>query len=506
MKFLNLASKALRNIKSNKNNSTSDEVGNIIENKGSKFPMWILGGGLGGLMFAVAASFIVIIAVLIYLGIIDISSISGNNGSCVNLPAIDSVCESITVEGYGTMSVDEYVAGVVKAEVGGMTDDNFNTYKSLAVAARSYALANATKDGNGNCFVPEGPTFQAYLSNPDANMLTAANDTTGIVLVKDNRIMSTQYDALCIESEDDKNYYLCQGGESEKNLTLPKDWLLERRTQGYIDETRLAVHGNGLSQNGAWYLALEKGWDYTKILEYFYGDEGITLASINGVTGNCSSSNNGDFKPLESYNLGGAGLQPLTKTLSESEQNELNDYINKEIDKAGFGTGAGVAAAGQALTYWLEQKGYYLRYYWGGGHGADARTVGVYPGWGKNVGYAYTEPSHRPTGPEYGMDCSGFTSWATRTACKPSGFNDLAGYWVQRGPSISLKDAKPGDILDSANHIKLVIKNNGDGSVIAAEESFGAGGLVFSLVDYLEPGYYVVDMSEWYSKNCASSR
>lgn len=505
MNFLRAVGRTLKSLGSS---NSQDNVSIDGDKESKKFSLWIFGSGFGCLGFAVAAAFILIIAVLIHLGIIDIDT-SSSKKTCVNLPAIDNVCKSITPDGYETMSVDEYVAGVINAEVGGMLDDGLNTYKASAVAARSYALANATKDGNGNCSVPVGPSFQAFKSGASEEMIKAASETSGVVLVKDNQIISSQYDALCIESEDAINYYLCQGGEGEEHLMVPKNWLKSKWSDSYIEETRKLTHGNGMSQNGAWYLALDRGWDYIKILEYFYGDDGVILASINGATTNCTSSFNGDFSPLETYNLSHAGLDVLNRGLTESEMENLNNYIISEVDKAGYGTGAGVAAAGQALTYWLEQQGYYLSYYWGGGQGVGSNTfVGANPNWGTN---AYgTDYNGRNPRPYFGMDCSGFTSWAVRNACKPSFGSIMAGYWYELNDVnyISLSEAKPGDMLDGNGHVQLVLKNNGDGSVIVAEEAGGnTSGLVFSLVNSSNAGYkYVVDMSEWYSKNCDSSR
>ncbi len=485
--------------------ASNTELGRALEEKVAKRFSFKIKLIIGCTCFLFFLLFFVIFAVLIS----DESSSDGDSSICTTLPAIDNVCKSITPSGFATMSVDEYVAGVVAAEVGGMKDEGFNTYKAASVAARSYALANATKDGNGNCAVPVGPSFQAFIETTNEDIISAVNETSGVVLVKDNNIVSSQYDALCIESEDSINYYLCQGGEGEEHLMVPRTWLEGVRSSDYISSMRGQVHGNGMSQNGAWYLATDRGWDYTEILNYFYGDEGITLASINGATSNCSSSNNGSLSPLDSYNLGHNGLNVLDRTLTSSEIDELNSYINSEVDKAGYGTGAGVAAAGQALTYWLETKGYYLQYRWGGGHGSSADSggtfVGVNPNWGSTA-FGVDTNNGSVSRRYWGMDCSGFVSWATRTACLPSGFNDLAGSWADsRGTSISLSDSKPGDVIDWSTHVQLIVKNNGDGSVIVAEAAGSStSGLVFSLIS--NPGGNVVDMTDWYSNHCATSR
>lgn len=60
-------------------------------------------------------------------------------------------------------------------------------------------------------------------------------------------------------------------------------------------------------------------------------------------------------------------------------------------------------------------------------------------------------------------------------------------------------------MLNSGSHVRLVIKNNGDGTVIVAEESGGSNGLIFNKYGEAS-GYNYIDMSSYYSKNCQSSR
>lgn len=223
-----------------------------------------------------------------------------------------------------------------------------------------------------------------------------------------------------------------------------------------------------------------------------------TIFGLEFDDGPCTGTSSTSFDTLSSYNLNHNNLTVLDKKLSSSQVADLNDYIDSEVDKAGYGTGAGVAAAGQALTYWLEKQGYYLQYRWGGGHGSN--FVGVNPNWGSNdfgcdsKGRCYN-----------GMDCSGFVSWAIRTACSVD-YGSKTTYDMKHGPSISVEKAQPGDLmLNSVSHVRLVLKNNGDGTVIVAEESGGNGGLIFSQQS-TSSGYSFIDMSDYYSKICKSSR
>lgn len=209
--------------------------------------------------------------------------------------------------------------------------------------------------------------------------------------------------------------------------------------------------------------------------------------------------NTGNIQNLSSYNLNHNNLKVLNRTLNASEVTALNNYINEQVDEAGYGTGAGVAAAGQALTYWLEQQGYYLEYRWGGGHSSS--FTGVNSNWGSTkFGCDSNERCYN------GMDCSGFVSWAIRTACNPS-YGSKTTSNMNHGSSIDIEDAKPGDLmLNSGVHVRLVIKNNGDGTVIVAEEAGGStSGLVFTKQKESR-GYQFIDMSSYYQNNCKSSR
>lgn len=224
-----------------------------------------------------------------------------------------------------------------------------------------------------------------------------------------------------------------------------------------------------------------------------------TIFGLEFNEGPCSYSS-GNIQFLSSYNLNAKGLKKLNRTLTTFEMQTLNNYINSEVDKTGYGTGEAVAAAGQALTYWLEQQGYYLQYHWGGGHNAgDLKVVGADAKWGgKYYGCDYKGRCN------YGFDCSGFVSWTIRTACNPS-YGATTTSYMNHGSTIKISEAKPGDLmLDAGSHVRLVVKNNGDGTVIVAE-STGSLGLIFTRQD-TDPNYKFIDMSSYYQKNCKTTR
>ena len=221
----------------------------------------------------------------------------------------------------------------------------------------------------------------------------------------------------------------------------------------------------------------------------------------------CNASGNGTLVDLKSYPEGHKGLKMLTSSLSSSQITQLNNYIKSSVDKSGYGTGAGVAAAGQSLIYGMRQFGYYLPYYWGGGHGDGASRIGV---------SSYLGTSGRSCSDRSGIcyhhhsfDCSGFVSWSIKNGCKSSFSAEAARTFnsSKYGKVIPVKEAKPGDIMATSGHVILVVKNNGDGTVITAHStgSGDEGNIVFVKRNGSDR-HAARDMSNWYKKNCDKKR
>ena len=200
--------------------------------------------------------------------------------------------------------------------------------------------------------------------------------------------------------------------------------------------------------------------------------------------------------------------RPITELLSSEQIESLNNYIITNVDNATYGTGEAVATAARSLIYGLYQYGYHLPYWYGGGH-SKGLTLGVDTNWGKNGSfdsrwYSYNLGKSRTT---YSYDCSGFVSWAIKNACKSNYGVDTSSSFYNYGNSIKLKDAKPGDLMviynDDAQHVRVIVKNNGDGSVIAAESTPNS---ILFMQFKSAGGYKIVDMSNWYATNCNTSR
>lgn len=488
------------------NNSKGNVVSDVAKGFIKKKIILLLLGGVGSAFSAILTALPIFIALLVVLGII--SGGDSNGAGCVSTQTVGEVCKSISVNGE-TMSVDDYVAHVITKEFGGAPEE---TLKAQAIASRSYGVAGAKKDSQGNCVISDtSESFQTYADTASDRAIQAAKDTSGMVLLnKDGNVARAEYSSNSLPKA-----YSTYGSTitmSERDLEIPRDWWEKNKTcsdsslnQANSNKDALGRtvygcgHGRGMGQIAAKYLAEEKNYTYDQIIEYFYGKDSPyqwTLGSPNGSSSNCGSS----LTTLDHYTLGHAGLNVLNRTLSSSEISDLNSYLEQEIAKAGRGSGAAVAAAGQGLVYWLEQKNYYLQYRWGGGHSGygdgNSTFVSANPNWGSDK---FGADSH---GRKYlGMDCSGFVSWATRTACKSSFGSKTSDSWEGYGSSISLSEAKPGDVIASASHIQLIVKNNGDGSVYVAESAGSpTDGLVFSKLT--STSSMVVSMQKWYANNC----
>lgn len=242
-----------------------------------------------------------------------------------------SVCETITVDGVekdGTtvdgvkVNFEDYVAGVVKHEIGFVSDSSYgNKYdeaiKALAIAARTYAyyVTDGCKSSISNNNGQQTFSEIDLSSDKDKKIADLVSQVPGIML-KDSTgsLLLTQYDSFCFSSLNNNTYHMFQG-----NIDIPVTWtnkmnILGMGTNQYktrdgnmhtsgwirlncpcdnskhgnnIDENNKACtieengsikyldggHGNGMSQYGALYLSEEQNLKYDEILKRFYGDD-----------------------------------------------------------------------------------------------------------------------------------------------------------------------------------------------------------------------------------------
>ena len=256
-----------------------------------------------------------------------------------------------------------------------------------------------------------------------------------------------------------------------------------------IETVAKGLSTNYVVESGAYYNTIKNnGYDPTTIqgIGSVYASDPSWAKSVSSyiqkIFGESYSTASPDTSTiLDNYPLDGGNAKFLTSALNGEQQAKLNNSILTAVNKAGYGTGAGVAAAGQTLVYELYKMGYKLPYKSGGGHASKA-VIGVDSKWGVN---------------SYGYDCSGFVSWTIANACDSNFTPTTSSGFLKYGKSISVKNAKPGDLYVTSGHVALVVKNNGDGTVVTVEERNPSKGLTFTTQKS-----NIIDMSNWYSNNC----
>ena len=188
-------------------------------------------------------------------------------------PSVSGSCPNgVTVTGgeyAGTYDLEEYVAGVVEAEM--YSDFNIEAKKALAVAARTYVL-NRTN----YCESPIENSSNAQNFNPNYSdeSWKAASSTAGEVLTYNGEIFSSEYDSWDCQGSNTCTYVKLPNRENNE-ITI-SDKYLSRAAGG---------HGRGMSQIAAADMAASSANTgntyYRTILSTFYS-EGVEISVLGG--------------------------------------------------------------------------------------------------------------------------------------------------------------------------------------------------------------------------------
>ena len=258
-----------------------DEEEYIEEIEGKSSIITSIKKSLIKIILLVAAPFAIIFLIIIAIILLIFSSSSIGQGEYYDIR-----CKTVTVImtdksnnyrriGSKTYDFEDYVAGVVAAEVGGF--NNIEVYKTIAIAARTYFL---THDGN-KCIIESSDRKQVFrdiTSQKNSNSLIykAVTETAGQVLLKGKNLASVEYDAFCT-IDVDANYYTLK----QQNQKIPRSWadrqsgIAAEWKQGHCEGN----HGRGISQWGAYYLASEQNYTFEQILGYYLGSQNISLST-----------------------------------------------------------------------------------------------------------------------------------------------------------------------------------------------------------------------------------
>jgi len=432
---------------------------------------------------------------------------------------LGEICENITVYDTtsgqdGTYSLEEYVEGVVAAEVG-MFDD-YASFEVFAIAARTYALNRLR--GSSDCTIAGNATAQAFRVNTNEKIKEAVRNTRGLVLTRDGSMFSAMYDAFCWDTKDEDYYYMCQGDyDNDEPLKIPVDWVLENipklSGQPFVDNPRYSSHGQGMSQDGVYYLSTVLSMEFEDILKYFYGSD-IELMSIYRSFGY-----NGEYAlnpDAESYKgLKYLNNQSFEELLSNNSMSidEYNNYLAEIVETSGVGTRDAVINVAVSLIGSIAQMGYRLPYNWGGKY--YAQGANAYWGTVKDMSaicsYYDQQYSNGSACRNYykysSFDCSGFVNWAIMNGMRYNYTESVANdahivivdgnrviYTDELDPNNAV--CAPGDVLVKNGHIVLVVGLDDDNKRYIVAESrgdgtnSGDGGVRLSYYKYNQSGYY----------------
>lgn len=170
---------------------------------------------------------------------------------------------------------------------------------------------------------------------------------------------------------------------------------------------------------------------------------------------------------------------------------ELNNLIIRSSRAAGLYSKDAAATSAVSLLTVLAQKYKIKLPYWNGGKSWDFGADGS---WGmykykkvKKIDYYY-----------YGLDCSGFTTWAYVNAganVKKEGYPAYFWGWQSKGLPFKESNGDIGDFIVSGGHVKIIVGKT-DTAFIAAEANSSYEGMIVSLHKYNAPAGYKIQKGE----------
>lgn len=187
------------------------------------------------------------------------------------------VCSNVKVNGK-TYTLEEYVAGVVNAEVGAEYDA-YEALKAHAIAARSYLLK--TNDCKGE--IVAGQSYQGFKeTTKDSVYYKAAEETAGMIVTINGDPILTEYTSypnaiFTMESNNEWiiNFQRIRGkNDTAWTWTGPsKQTVLSYNNYKPQTGAPSTTHHFGMSSVVAVYLDKAKGYTYDQILKLFYGND-----------------------------------------------------------------------------------------------------------------------------------------------------------------------------------------------------------------------------------------
>lgn len=223
----------------------------------------------------------------------------------------NGVCSNVKVNGK-TIPLDNYIAGVIKQEMG---LKNLEALKAQAIAARSFVIG--THKNSTSCTVANGQSYQAYTDASENDIyMQAARETANMVVERNGEVAVTQYQSYPAgkwyeDNEtgwhvkfqrfyDDPSSAWTWNGPSKITVKTIAGGGFEYGTEMNYNND----HHYGMSQTIANYLVVAENYDYKQLIELFYAQPIVTLSDgvydsdltyVTGGIGNVTYWNQRDF-------------------------------------------------------------------------------------------------------------------------------------------------------------------------------------------------------------------
>ena len=416
-------------------------------------------------------------------------------GLQVELINCDGKASSYTV--LETVDFEKYVLGVALAEIGPSSPDE--AIKAQIIAARGFAL----RRNSGMCPSNQDGCFYGYNASTNKIRMRAC-EADQVYWDYDKDIYRQERGAISIYSPEINSGTLWKSALSEERKAQVLALAEDVKGKVLVDSNNVVVSTNYINTvSEQFIIKANEGKTYDQILAEVYTE------SDGFSTGHCTSYGNIDYGDYvlssEGHEILHTPLESFLKSKGTSLE-EFNSLIASNVDRAGYGTRAGVVAAAVTLIGELGNNyGVKVPYYWGGGH-YDGVVDGALGYWGSTQCHTYANN----TSYNYcGLDCSGFVPWAIKnggfnmTQRLAHTFKDMAG--VKKVTLTNSPVLEPGDLLESSEHVVLVVGiEESTGNYICAEASGNAAGVLFTRRSFKSPSYWGVKMDGYYAQNARS--
>ncbi len=195
----------------------------------------------------------------------------------VRLQQLSPFC-TVQLEGYGAVDVEEdYLPSVVACENGNAP---MEALKAQAIAARTYALFMSEDLGRPLFTDERHQVYDCSYAQPEERHYEAVRATAGQVLTHGDHVIAPFYvagavprDASCVGEAAPNT--VCDGAgtqDTERCVTYNEGLMgneIHRSPQGHPGNP---ANRGTMSQNGSSCLS-DQGWDYERILRFYYGDD-----------------------------------------------------------------------------------------------------------------------------------------------------------------------------------------------------------------------------------------